>query len=379
MEWIATAAYGLEGVLAKELRDMGLEVGETQTSRVQFSGSALDGCRANVFLRTAGRVRLVAGSFPAPTFDALFEGVRSIPWEALLPEDAAFPVTGRCISSQLMSVPNCQAIVKKAIATRMGQAARRSWLPESGTVYPIEVHIWQDRATLSLDISGEPLHRRGYRELNGPAALRETLAAALVLLSHWDSSRSLWDPCCGTGTLAIEAAMQARQIAPGVFRPFGGEAFTQLFPKKLWSTAREEAMDNMIYQLPLNITASDIDPEALSMARHHARKAGVETAIHFRKMDAADLASDVSFGHILTNPPYGDRLGDKEDAQALYQALGQAWRRLDGWSCHVITAHERFESYFGARAHHRRALYNGPLACRFYQYFGRKPDKGGKD
>ena len=372
MEWIATAAYGLEGVLAQELRDLGLSVGETQTSRVQFTGSALDGCRANVFLRTAGRVRLVVGRFPAPNFDALFEGVRSLPWEEILPEDAAFPVTGRCVNSQLMSVPNCQAIVKKAIATRMGQAAGRSWLPETGTIYPIEVHIWKDQATISLDTSGTPLHRRGYRELNGPAALRETLAAALVRLSRWDASRPLWDPCCGTGTLAVEAALQARQIAPGISRSFGGEAYP-LLPASLWRQAREEAMDGMLYTLPLDITASDIDPEALSMARHHARKAGVATAIRFRRMDAAELASDTAYGHILTNPPSGERLGAREQAQLLYQQLGQAWRRLDGWSCHVITAHPRFESYFGARAHHRRALYNGPLACRFYQYFGPKP------
>ncbi len=373
MQWIATTGYGLEGVLAQELRHLNLEVPEVQTSRVLFEGTPEDACRANLWLRTAGHVALVAGRFDAPDFDTLFERVRQIPWEAWLPSDASFPVTARCINSTLMSVPDCQRIVKKAISRRLMDAHTMKWCPEKGLVMPVEVHIWKDCATLSVNISGQPLHMRGYRRLNGAAAIRETLAAALVLLSHWKSDRLLMDPFCGTGTLLIEAALLARNMAPGLNRSFAGEKFSFL-PPQAWQRAREEARDLAQRGKPLSLLGSDVDPEALSMAQYHARQAGVANAIRWTQADIRDLNSSEGYGVIVTNPPYGQRLNDQKTARALYAALGQRYRELDHFSCHVITADDHFESYFGKQATKRRPIYNGPLRCRYYQYFApRRP------
>lgn len=374
MEWIATAAYGLEGVLAQELRDLGLEVGLVQTSRVAFSGTPLDGCRANLHLRTAGHVRLVVGRFSAATFDGLFEGVRALPWADYLPQDAAFPVTARCITSQLMSVPDCQAIVKKAIVEKLRQTYRQSWFPEKGPLFPVEVHLWKDEATLSIDTSGTPLHQRGYRKLNGPAALRETLAAALVLLSHWHEDRMLWDPCCGTGTIAIEAALLGRRLAPGLERTFGAEAWPW-WDAADWREARKQAWALARPDAKLDIIASDVDPEALSMAGYHVKAAHVADTIDLRCLDVKDVRSNRGYGHLITNPPYGVRMGDRKATLSLAQTLGQVYRRLGTWSCHVITADQGFERAFGARASKRRALYNGQLACRYYQFFGPRPPR----
>lgn len=373
MQWIATTGYGLEGVLAQELRHLDINVSEVQTSRVLFDGEPEDACRANLWLRTAGHVALVTGRFDAPDFDALFDGVYQIPWETWLPADASFPVTARCINSTLMSVPDCQRIAKKAISRRLMNAHTMKWCPEKGISMPIEVHIWKDCATLSLNISGHPLHMRGYRRLNGPAAIRETLAAALVLLSHWKEDRVLMDPFCGTGTLLIEAALIARNIAPGLNRSFAGEQFAFL-PPQAWQRARQEARDLARRALPLALLGSDVDPNALSMAQYHARQAGVANAIRWTQSDIRALSSDERYGVIVTNPPYGQRLNDQKTARALYAALGQRYRMLDHFNCHVITADDRFESFFGKRADKRRLLYNGPLRCRYYQYFApRRP------
>jgi len=374
MQWIATTGYGLEGVLANELRDMNLTVPDVQTSRVLFEGSVEDACRANLWLRTAGHVALVIGSFQARDFDSLFDQVQALPWEDYLPSDARFPVTARCINSQLMSVPDCQRIVKKAISSRLMRHYRINWCSENGPQMPIELHIWKDQATLSLNVSGQPLHVRGYRRLNGPAAIRETLGAAMVLLSHWHSDRILIDPFCGTGTLVIEAAMQARNMAPGLNRSFAGEKFG-FMPLSAWKDARQEARDLAKRNLRLSITGSDNDPEALSMARYHAKQAGVADAIRWEEKDVRNLSCDQGYGVIITNPPYGQRLNDVKEAQALYSVLGQRYRALNGFSCHVITADDRFESYFGRMANKKRLLYNGPLRCRYYQYFGPRPPR----
>ncbi|MGI6315069.1 MAG: THUMP domain-containing class I SAM-dependent RNA methyltransferase [Christensenellales bacterium] len=371
MEYLATTGYGLEGVTARELRDLGLEVGEVQTSRVSFFGDEEAACRANLFLRTAGRVRRVAGRFPAAAFDQLFEGVKALPWEEMIPRDGAFPVTARSVNSRLGALSACQRIVKKAMADRL-TSAYRGHLAETGITVPVEVHLWKDMATLSVDLSGIPLHKRGYRELNPSAALRETLAAGMVLISHWSGDRSFLDPCCGSGTLAVEAAMLARDIAPGLGRRFGGEAFPWI-PSSAWAAAREEAMDRVRFDLRLEITAADIDPEVLSMAGHHARKAGVSGDIRFMIRDLRDTPPEGRYGHIITNPPYGERLGERREAEALITALGRLRRSDPTRSIHVISPSLRFESLFGGKANHKRVLYNGPIACRFFQYFGEKP------
>jgi putative N6-adenine-specific DNA methylase len=374
MKWIATTGYSLEGVLAQELRDLGLTVLEVQTSRVLFEGDFEAACRANLWLRTAGHVALVVGAFDAPDFDSLYDGVAALPWEAYLPADGGFPVTARCINSTLMSVPDCQRIVKKAVSQRLMRVYRLSWCQESGVVMPLECHLWKNRATLSLNISGQPLHMRGYRKLNGPASLRETLAAAMVLLSHWHEDRILLDPFCGTGTIAIEAAMIARNLAPGRKRRFDGERFA-FIPASAWERARQETFDLARPNLKLEIIGSDNDPQALSMAGYHAKQAGVAQTILWKQADVAHLHHPGSYGVIITNPPYGQRLNDEKTARALYATLGQRWRSLDGFSCHVISADERFESFFGKHADKKRPLYNGPLRCRYYQYFGPRPPK----
>jgi len=374
MDFIATAAYGLEGVTAQELRDLGMNVGLVQTSRVAFSGDLTDGARANLNLRTAGRVRLVVGMFHAETFDALYEGVRALPWADFLTQDAAFPVTARCITSTLMSVPDCQSITKRAIVDSLRRKYGMTRFTEQGISYPIEVHIWKDEVTVSIDTSGTPLHQRGYRKLNGPAALRETLAASLVLLSHWSPDRVLWDPCCGTGTIAIEAAMIGRNIAPGMERNFSAERYPW-WPKSAWGTARKEAWDVADYDRKLEIIASDIDANAISMAIYHAKEAQVFDCVDLRVLDLAKVKSNQGYGHLIANPPYGERMSDRKACQALYRSMGQMWQRMNGWSCHVITSDQYFEQSFGRRANKRRVLYNGPLACRYYQYFGPRPPR----
>jgi len=368
MDFIATAGYGLEGIAAQELKHLGLTVTDIQSTRAQFTGTALDACRANLWLRTAGHIALVIGKFEAKTFDALFDAVRALAWEDYLPADAKFPITARCVSSQLMSVPDCQRLVKKAVADRLCSRYHQLRCPESGTEYPLECHIYKDAVTLSLNLSGAPLHMRGYRKLNGPAALRETLAAAMVLLSHWRSERIFADPCCGTGTLLVEAALLGRNIAPGLNRSFGGEQYAFL-PPELWGQARQEARDLAQRQAHLEILGSDIDPEALSMAQYHAKAARVADAIRFSSADAARFRHDGAHGVLVTNPPYGVRMSDQQNARRLASDLGRQYRALDAWSCHVISPDEGFEQAFGRKADKKRPLYNGPLRCKYYQYF----------
>jgi len=370
--YLATAAYGLEGVLAREIRDLGYETGDIQTSRVEFYGDAAALARSNLFLRTAGRVRLVAGTFRAESYDELYERTFAVSWEEYLPRNAQFPISARCVSSRLMSFSDCQKIVKKAIADRLARAYGFTRAPEDGAEFPIEIHIFQDEATLSIDTSGEPLHKRGYRRLNGPAAIRETLAASLVDLSHWNESRALMDPFVGTGTIVIEAAMKARHIAPGRNRTFGAQSW-DLFDRDIWDKARQEAHDLERLKLPLEIVGCDIDDNALSMARYHAKAAGVPD-IRFIKRDVKDLTSPYFYGHIITNPPYGKRMSH-EDSR-LFRTLGENYRKLKDWSCHVICGYDEFERAFGGKANGRRVVFNGQIACRYYQYYGARPPRG---
>lgn len=368
MEWIATTAFALEGVTARELEALGIEVREAQASRVLFSGGFEEAARANLCLRTAGRVRMVAGSFRAETFEELFEGTKALPWELWIGREDAFPVTGRSVTSKLFSVPDCQAIVKKAIVERLKMKHQVNWFNEKGSANAIEVHLHKDIATLSIDMSGDGLHMRGYRKLNGPAALRETLAASLVLLTKWKGDRPFADPMCGTGTIAVEAALFARNIAPGLKRKFAAESLAW-FPKEAFARERLRAQDAVNRELKPDISASDIDSEAVSMAAFHAKAAGVAADIKISRAALKAFATTAPQGHLITNPPYGERMGDKAAADAVVKELGALYGKLDRWAFHVISSAEDFERWFGKRADSRRELRNGQIRCRYFEFF----------
>lgn len=374
IELIATAAFGLEAVVARELRELGYTELAVENGRVTFVADEMAICRTNLWLRTADRVLVKMGSFPARSFEELFEGTKALPWPEWLPEDASFPVEGKSVRSQLYSVPDCQAIVKKAVVESMKRRYRRDWFEETGPRYTIEVALLKDEATLTIDTSGKGLHKRGYRELAGLAPLKETLAAALILLSRWRPGRELVDPLCGTGTIPIEAALIGQNIAPGLRRSFAAESWPNV-PESLWQRAREEAHDLARPDPSLRIFGSDIDGEALRLARLHAREAGVEGIVFFQRLSVADLRSSKKHGYIISNPPYGERLGERREVEQLYRKIGQVCRKLDTWSFYILTANPRFEELFGRRADKRRKLYNGRIECQFYQFFGPRPPR----
>jgi putative N6-adenine-specific DNA methylase len=368
LDWIATTSFALEGVTARELGALEIETVDTQASRVLFKGGFEEAARASLCLRTAGHVRLVAGSFRAETFEELFEGTKALPWGQWIRKDYAFPVTCRSVNSKLFSLSDCQAIVKKAIVERLKSHYSISWFDEKGPAVDIEAHIHKDIVTLSIDTSGEGLHMRGYRKLNGPAALRETLAASLVLLTKWRGDRPFADPLCGTGTIAIEAAMVARNMAPGINRSFAAERL-EWFPKEAFAAERQRAKDVVDTAAKLDIYASDIDSEAISMAKYHAKAAGVANDVRIERAALKDFTLSAPQGHLITNPPYGERMGDRKSVEALYKELGALYNRLDRWAFHVITSTEDFEWFFGRRSDGRRELRNGQLKCRYYEFY----------
>ncbi len=372
MQWIATTGYALEGVTARELEALGLKVTQTQTSRVGFEATAAQAAAANLWLRTAGRVRLVVGQFPAQSFEELFEGVKALPWEQFIERDYSFPITCRSVNSKLFSLSDCQSIVKKAIVERLKTKYKLQWFNEKGPVAAVEAHIHKDIVTLSIDTSGEGLHARGYRKLNGPAALRETLAASLILLTKWRGDRAFADPMCGTGTIAIEAAMIARNVAPGLYRPFAGEALGWM-GKGLFDEQRQQAREAVRHDAQPDILAADIDGEAVSMARYHAKQAGVAAHVRILQAPLSKFSTDAAQGHLITNPPYGQRMGEEKDVQKLTGELGALYRKLDRWAFHIITSSQDFERWFGARADGRRELRNGPLQCRYYEFYRPRP------
>ncbi|MEA4927965.1 MAG: class I SAM-dependent RNA methyltransferase [Candidatus Limiplasma sp.] len=361
--FLATAAFGLEGIVAGELKRMGLEA-KAEPGGARFSGDAADALRANLWLRTADRVLMVLYEGEATTFEDLFQAVGSIPWETLLPKDAAIPVTGKCVRSRLMSVRDCQAVAKKAIVNRLMTRLRVGDLPETGAPYPIDIALHTDRLRVTLDMSGEALNRRGYRTWNGEAPLRETLAAALVDLSPWRPGMTLYDPCCGTGTLLIEAAMRATHRAPGLNRAFACERYGFL-PPDASATLRAEAQTAYLADAPLDIGGSDIDPEALALCERHIEQAGFAGRITATQADLRTLQLPQPQGVFLCNPPYGERLGDQESARALYHELGLLRKRHPGWKMGVIASDPAFERSFGRRADRKRRLYNGRLECEF--------------
>lgn len=374
IDLIATATFGLEAVVAREVRDLGYQDVSVENARVTFAGDEEAICRTNLWLRSADRVLVKMGEFQALSFEELFQQTRALPWADWLPENAVFPVEGKSIKSRLHSVPDCQAIVKKAIVEKMKQRYRRDWFPESGPRYTIEVALLKDIVTLTIDTSGAGLHKRGYRTLGSQAPLKETLAAAMVQLSYWEPGRTLIDPFCGSGTIPIEAALIGLNIAPGLKRQFDAEKWP-IVPAGLWTKAREEARELAVPDRPLHILGSDIDGKVLGLARFHARQAGLEGKVFFQKLPAAELRSSKLYGCVICNPPYGERMGDTGEAEGLYRDLGNSFKEMDTWSYYVLTAHPGFERFFGKKADKKRKLYNGRIECHYYQYYGPRPPR----
>lgn len=364
--FLATAAFGLEGVAANELKRMGIPA-KAEQGGARFEGEPMDAFRANLWLRTADRVLMVLCECEVLTFEDLFQAVADIPWEKLMPRDANIPVSGKCVRSQLMSVRDCQAIAKKAIVNRLMDRLRVQTLPETGAPYPVDVAIHQNKLRVTLDMSGEALNRRGYRTWNGEAPLRETLAAALVDLSHWKPDMPLYDPCCGTGTLLIEAAMRATHRAPGLRRGFACERFS-FMPKAEMEALRQEAETACQPETSFDIGGSDIDAEAIELCSRHIQQAGFEYRIPVEVDDLRRLQLPQERGVFLCNPPYGERIGDQETSRALYRELGLLLKRHPTWKMGVITSDPAFERNFGRRSNQKRRLYNGRLECEFCLY-----------
>lgn len=370
--FLATAPFGLEAVVARELEELGFHERSVENGRVFFSADALGALRSNLWLRTADRVLWVVGQFEARTFDELFEGVKALPWADWLPRNAHFPVEGRSVKSQLSSVPACQSIVKKAIATKLSQTYHDSWLEETGPTYAIEVSLLKDQVTLAIDTSGPGLHKRGYRVQTGPAPIKETLAAALVLLSRWRSHRPFADPMCGSGTIAIEAAWIGAGIAPGLLRSFSIESFGWLSAKAI-RQLRSEAEEIKANAPKLQILASDIDAQAVALTTQHAQLAGVAEYLHIAQQPLKRFDWNEPYGCLVSNPPYGERMGEDREVRLLYRELGEIMRKHETWSAFILTSHPLFERLYGKRSDKNRKLYNGRIECHFYQYLGPLP------
>ena len=369
--FIATAAFGLEGVVTRELTHMGFDA-KGENGGARFHADLAGAMRANLWLRTADRVLLEAGTFEALSFEALFEGVRSLPWERWIGAHSRFPVTGNCARSQLMSVRDCQSIIKKAIVERLKARYRLTWLPEDGETTAVTFQLHENRVRLCLDSSGTALNRRGYRTWNGEAPLRETLAAALVDLSGWRSGLPLYDPMCGTGTLLAEAAMRMADRAPGLTRSFDLERWPGA-PVREFERLRAEAKEAFHPERACGIAGSDIDPAAVDLAGRHLRAAGFGNRIPLHVADMRACAREEQGGVFLTNPPYGERLGDRKACEALYRDLGQMAARHPTWSLSAISSHPGFERCFGRRADKKRRFYNGRLECEFMTFRAREP------
>lgn len=378
-EIIAPCHFGLEAVLKKEIYDLGYEISKVEDGRVTFIGDEEAICRANIFLRTAERVLLKIGSFKAVTFDELFEGTKALHWEDFIPADGKFWVKkASSIKSKLFSPSDIQSIMKKAMVERMKQSYHKEWFEEDGADYPIRVFLMKDEVTVALDTSGESLHRRGYRLLKSKAPVTETLAAALIMLSPWRSDRILVDPFCGSGTFPIEAALMAANIAPGMNRNFLAENWSNLIPKKEWYNALDEANDMVDNSIDVDIQGYDIDGSVIKSARENAKSAGVEGMIHFQERAVSQLRHPKKYGFIITNPPYGERLEEKEALPQIYGDLGKSFQSLDSWSAYILTSYEDTEKYMGRKADKNRKIYNGMLKTYFYQFMGPKPPKKSK-
>ena len=369
---IATAAAGIEALVGKELRALGYET-RVENGRVRFEGDMCDIMVANLWLRTADRVKIIVGEFDATDFDSLFEQTKALPWEDLLPIDAAFPVEGKSHHSQLHNVPSVQAIVKKAIVDRLSTVYhRRTRLSETGATYPLEVAINKDHVLLTLDTTGPSLFKRGYRKGKGGAPLKENMAAALVMLAHWFPDNPFVDPVCGSGTIPIEAALLGHNIAPGINRDFQCERWINLMPENLSDDVRDEADAKADYDIKLDIHGYDIDQNMIDIAQRNCQAAGLTHDITFKQLAVKDWHTDKINGVIVANPPYGERLSDQDSVRELYRQMGEIYRPMATWSKYILTADLEFETYYGQKATKRRKLYNGALRTDLFQYWGKK-------
>ncbi|GCA66765.1 methylase [Mediterraneibacter butyricigenes] len=375
-ELIAPCHFGMEAVLKREILDLGYEISQVEDGRVTFIGDEEAICQANIFLRTAERILVKVGSFKAVTFEELFDKTKALPWEEYIPENGKFWVKkASSVKSKLFSTSDIQSIMKKAMVERMKSKYHKSWFEEDGAEYPVRVFLMKDQVTIGLDTSGESLHKRGYRKLSGKAPITETLASALIMLTPWRADRILVDPFCGSGTFPIEAAMMAASIAPGMNRSFTAEAWTNLVAKKQWYDAMDEANDLVKRDVEVDIQGYDIDGDVIKVARENAQVAGVDHMIHFQQRAVKDLSHPKKYGFVITNPPYGERLNEKETLPALYREFGESFKKLDSWSAYMITSYEDAERYFGRKADKNRKIYNGMIKTYYYQFLGPKPPR----
>ena len=375
-ELIAPCHFGMEAVLKREILDLGYEISQVEDGRVTFIGDEEAICQANIFLRTAERILVKVGSFKAVTFEELFDKTKALPWEEYIPENGKFWVKkASSVKSKLFSTSDIQSIMKKAMVERMKSKYHKSWFEEDGAEYPVRVFLMKDQVTIGLDTSGESLHKRGYRKLSGKAPITETLASALIMLTPWRADRILVDPFCGSGTFPIEAAMMAASIAPGMNRSFMAEAWTNLVAKKQWYDAMDEANDLVKRDVEVDIQGYDIDGDVIKVARENAQVAGVDHIIHFQQRAVKDLRHPKKYGFVITNPPYGERLNEKETLPALYREFGESFKKLDSWSAYMITSYEDAERYFGRKADKNRKIYNGMIKTYYYQFLGPKPPR----
>ena len=372
--------FGLEAVLKRELYDLGYETTRVEDGRITIEGDADGVCRTNIFLRTAERVLICVGRFRAVTYDELFEAIKACPWEEFIPANGKFWVTkASSVSSKLFSPSDIQSIAKKAMVERLKQHYDIEWFAEDGVAYPIRIFINKDEVTVCLDTTGDSLHKRGYRTQAGKAPISETLAAALIMLTPWHGDRVLVDPFCGSGTFAIEAAMIAANIAPGMNRKFTAMEWDNFIEPALWDENIEEARDNIDYDVKTDIQAYDIDGQVIRIAKENAKRAGVDELIHFQQREVKDLSHGGKYGFIITNPPYGERLEEKDTLPAIYSAFGERFMALDSWSAYLITSYEDTEKYVGRKADKVRKIYNGMIKTGYYQFLGPKPPKRKKE
>ncbi|WP_433742774.1 THUMP domain-containing class I SAM-dependent RNA methyltransferase [Falsibacillus pallidus] len=371
---IATAAMGLESIVANEVKNLGYDC-TVENGRITYQGDETAIARSNLWLRTADRVKIKVGEFKAYTFDELFERTKALNWQDFLPVDAEFPVQGKSVKSKLFSVSDCQAIVKKAIAEKLkSHYKRNSWLEETGPLFKIEVSLLKDTATITIDASGAGLHRRGYRTGQGEAPIKETLAAAMIQLTSWTPDRPFVDPYCGSGTLPIEAALIGQNIAPGFNREFISEQWPWI-GQKVWDEARIESEDLAEYDRELDIMGTDIDHRMINISKENAFEAGLGDIIQFKQMQVKDFTSEKKYGVIAGNPPYGERLGDKPEVEKMYREMGEAFSKLDTWSIYMLTSNENFEACYGKPATKKRKLFNGFIRTDYYQYWGPRPPR----
>lgn len=376
LELIAPCHFGLEAVLKREILDLGYEIIRVEDGRILFEGDAEAVCRANIYLRTAERILIKAGEFHAETFEDLFQGTKAIQWEHYIPVNGKFYVTkAASVKSKLFSPSDIQSIMKKAMVERMKEVHHINWFAEDGALFPVRAFLHKDEVLVGIDTTGESLHKRGYRKLTAKAPIAENLAAALIMLTPWRGNRILVDPFCGSGTFPIEAAMMAAHMAPGVNRSFTAMTWNHLIPEKEWSEVREEAKEEIDLNVETDIQGYDLDETMVEYARQNARLAGVDHLIHFQKRGVDQLSHSKKYGFVITNPPYGERLEEKEALFNLYHTIGERFKKLDDWSLYLITSYDKAQEALGLKADKNRKIYNGMMKTYFYQFPGPKPPK----